>query len=89
MPKIVIESGMVLNLGGFVVEKKAKLACLDVVVGNPLREDVKVDAPIYSQEMVDDIAKAGLIVEPLMDGESLKDKLGQVRKRVDEALSKA
>jgi hypothetical protein len=89
MPKIVIESGMVLNLGGYVIEKKAKLPCVDVVVGNPLKEDLKVDAPVYSEAMLEEYRRQGLIVEYLTEGESLKGKLEQVRKTVDDALGKS
>ena len=86
MPKIVVESGMVLNLGGFIIERKAKLPCVDVIVGNPLAEDVKIGAPVYSKAMLEDIAAEGLIVEYLMEGEYLKDKLEEVKCRVDAAL---
>ena len=79
MPKIVVESGMVLNLGGYIVERKANLPCVDVVLGNPLPEDVKIDAPIYSEEMLEACRHQGLIVEYLNDGESLKDKLEDVK----------
>jgi hypothetical protein len=88
MPKIVIASGMVLNLGGYVLERKAKLPCIDVVVGNPLPEDIKVNAPIYSQEMLNDIQKQGLIVEYVQEGDLLKDRLDAVKKMVDDAKAK-
>ncbi len=88
MPKITVESGMVLNLGGFIVERKAKLPCVDVVLGNPLRQDVKVRAPIYSQGMLDDMAAQGLIIEYINEGDTLKDKLDSVRRRVEDALGK-
>jgi len=86
MPKIIVESGMVLNLGGFIIERKAKLPCVDVVLGNPLREDVKINAPIYSRQMLDDLVGQGLIVEYINEGDTLKDKLDTVRKKVEEAL---
>ncbi|MBD3387811.1 MAG: hypothetical protein GF416_02070 [Candidatus Altiarchaeales archaeon] len=86
MPKIVVESGMVLNLGGFIVEKKAKLPCVDVIVGNPLPEDMKLDAPVYSEEMLREYERQGMFVEYLRDGESLKEKLEGMKKRVDEKL---
>ena len=86
MPKIVIESGAVLNLGGYIIERKARLPCLDVIIGNPLRQDIKINAPIYGRHMLDDCLSQGLLVEFLNDGEHLKDKLEDMRKRVDEAL---
>ncbi len=88
MPKIVIESGFVLNLAGYIIENMAKPDYVDVVVGNPLKEDVKVEAPIYSQQTLDDYAKKGLILEYLMEGDSLKDKLKEVKDIVDNALGK-
>lgn len=88
MPKIVIESGFVLNMGGYIIERKAKLPCVDVIVGNPMGEDVKVDAPVYSREMLDEYVRQGLIVEYLNQGESLKDKLEEVKAKVDAALGR-
>ena len=53
MTKIVLESGLVINLGGYLVECLVKPDYVDVVVGNPLKEDVKIDAPILRREMLD------------------------------------
>ncbi|MFH1055456.1 MAG: energy-converting hydrogenase B subunit EhbP [Candidatus Altiarchaeota archaeon] len=88
MPKIVIESGMVINLGGYIVERTAKFDCIDVILGSPLKEDIKINAPIYNKAMLDECTKAGLIIEYVNKGDSLKDKLEQVKRKVDEALGK-
>lgn len=86
MPKIIVESGMVLNLGGYIVERKANLPCVDVVLGNPLKNDIKISAPAYSQEMIDEYEKSGMIIEYIKNGGSLKETLERVKKRVDKAL---
>jgi hypothetical protein len=82
MTKIVIESGLVLNLGGYFVERRVEADFIDVVVGNPLEDDVKINAPILSREMLDEIREKGLIVEYIHKGDSLKDKLEEVREKV-------
>lgn len=82
MPKIVVESGMVLNLGGYILERKTKLDCVDVVLGNPLKEDVKLDAPAYSQETIDGYAEQGMIIDYVREGDSLKQKLEEMSERI-------
>jgi hypothetical protein len=82
MPKIVVESGMVLNLGGYVVERKARLKAVDVVIGNPLPEDVKIPAPIYDKSEIDELERMGFVVEYIMAGEGLKEKLELVGDKV-------
>lgn len=82
MTKIVFESGLVINLGGYFVERVVKSDFIDVVVGNPLDEDVKIDLPILSMEMLDGIRDKGLLVEYLYEGDSLKDKLEEMREKV-------
>ena len=86
MPKIIVESGMVFNLGGYIVERKANLPCVDVVLGNPLKNDIKISAPAYSQEMIDEYEKSGMIIEYIKKGDSLKETLERVKKRVDKIL---
>ncbi len=83
MPKIIVEPGMVLNLGGYIIERKAKLDCIDVVIGNPLDHDVKLKAPAYSKEDIEDYIKAGMIIEYLMEGDSLKDMLDKIKAQVN------
>ncbi|MCX6695425.1 MAG: energy-converting hydrogenase B subunit EhbP [Candidatus Altiarchaeota archaeon] len=86
MPKIVVESGMVLNMGGFILERKANLPTVDVIVGNPLKEDVKVPAPVYSASQLDEYRKIGLIVEYMQEDESLSEALERVKNKVKEQM---
>ncbi|MFH1403582.1 MAG: energy-converting hydrogenase B subunit EhbP [Candidatus Altiarchaeota archaeon] len=87
MTKIIVESGLVFNLGGYVIESRiSDMDFIDVVVGNPLGEDVKIDAPMLSRRMIDDLADKGLLVEYVRDGDSLKDKLDGMKARVGERL---
>jgi len=86
MPKIVVESGRVFNMGGFIIERKAKFPSVDIIVGNPLREDVKVPAPVYGQGQLEEYKRMGLIVEPVLDGESLSEALERVKAKVNEQL---
>lgn len=82
MPYIVLESGKVLNLGGYVIENVAKLPYRDVVVGNPLREPVKIQAPVYSAETLGEYKKQGLVVEFLKEKEMLREVLDRVSQEV-------
>ena len=88
MTKFNMESGLVFNLGGYFVERKVEADFIDVVVGNPLPEDVKINAPILTMEMLDELTEQGLIVEPIYKNDSLKDKLEEVREKVNQALEK-
>ena len=64
------------------MERIAKLPYLDVIVANPLDEDVKFDAPVYSKEDLDEIRELGLIVEGIDGSEPLKDVLDRMKKRI-------
>lgn len=85
MPKIVVEQGMVLNLGGYIVENVANLDCVDVIIGNPLKHDVKLKAPVYCGGDLEEYERAGMIVRYLREGERLSEKLEHVRQLVKEA----
>jgi hypothetical protein len=87
MPKIVVESGMVLNMGGYIVENMADLPYIDVVIGNPLREDVKISAPLYSAHQLKEYERQGLIIDYINRGDKLKDKLDAVKAKVAERLN--
>jgi len=89
MPKIVVESGMVFNLGGYIIERTAKLPCVDVIIGNPLAEDVKLKAPAYSEADIEEYKKAGMIVEYLNEGDRLKEVMEKVRAEVVKSLGEA
>lgn len=87
MTMIVIESGLVLNLGGYFVENRVEADFIDVVVGNPRREDVKVRAPILTRQMLGELSERGLLVDYIYASDSLKEKLDEMKKRVDDALN--
>jgi len=86
MPKIVIEPGMVLNMGGYIIERKAKLPSVDIIVGNPLKESIKASAPVYSQEQLEEYKKMGLLVEPILENESLSEALERMKAKVKEQM---
>ncbi len=81
--KYLFEPGKVINLGGYICEPVAKLDYRDVVVGNPLDEPVKIDIPIYSEEMVDAIRDLGLVVRPVKEGEDLVRAIEVVKKAME------
>ena len=81
-----MESGLVFNLGGYLVERLVKPDFIDVVIGNPHNEEIKINLPILSKEMLQELHDEGLIVEYLYRGESLKDKLEEVREKVQQKL---
>jgi len=83
MTKLLIEAKTVMNLGGYVVERIANLPYIDVIIGNPLNEDVKIDAPIYSAEDLEKIKKLGLFVEGIDGKKPLKECLEEMKKRVE------
>jgi energy-converting hydrogenase B subunit P len=83
MPKIAIRGKDVINLGGWVLEHRAKLPYRDYVIGNPFDEPVKIEAPIYSLEGVEAIEELGLIVEPVSSHDLLIEKLKKVRALIE------
>jgi hypothetical protein len=86
MTQIVFESGLVINLGGYIVERAYEHDYVDIVVGSPLKEDIKLDFPILNEDMVQAIKDKGLIVEYLREGDSLADKLEKVKDQVKAEL---
>lgn len=83
MPKIAIRGKDVINLGGWVLEHRAKLPYRDYVIGNPFNEPVKIEAPIYSLEGIKAIEDLGLIVEPVSSYDLLTEKLKKVRALIE------
>jgi hypothetical protein len=83
MPKIAIRGKDVINLGGWVLEHRAKLPYRDYVIGNPFDEPVKIEAPIYSVEGIKAIEELGLIVEPVSSYDILTEKLKKVKALID------
>lgn len=83
MPKIAIRGKDVINLGGWVLEHRAKLPYRDYVIGNPFDEPVKIEAPIYSAEGIKAIEELGLIVEPVSSYDKLTEKLKKVKALIE------
>jgi hypothetical protein len=71
MPKIAIRGKDVINLGGWVLEHRAKLPYRDYVIGNPFDEPVKA------------IEELGLIVEPVSSYDKLTEKLKKVKALIE------
>ena len=71
-----------MNLGGYVVEVKAKLPCLDVVVANPTKEEIKIDSPVYNIETIEGYKKLGLIVVYVIKEDSLAEVINKVKQRM-------
>ena len=88
MTKFNMESGLVFNLGGYVVERLVKPDFIDVVIGNPHKEDIKINLPILSREMLQELHDEGLIIEYMHENDSLKDTLEKAREKVNTALGK-
>ena len=86
--KFFFEPGKVMNLGGYICEPVAKLPYRDVVVGNPTKEIVKIDIPIYSEQMVEAIRELGLIVRTVQEGEDLVDAINRVKKALKAKASR-
>ncbi len=85
--KFFLEPGKVINLGGYICEVVAKLPYRDVVVGNAQDEVVKIDVPVYSEQMIDAMRELGIVVRPVKHGERLGDAINVVKKAL-EAKSK-
>lgn len=83
MPKIAIRAKHVINLGGWLCERKYRIPCRDYVIGNPFDEPVKIESPIYSEEGIQAMRDLGLIVEPVYVYDKLVDKLNKVKALID------
>ncbi|MCC7569475.1 MAG: energy-converting hydrogenase B subunit EhbP [Candidatus Methanofastidiosa archaeon] len=84
MPKFIVQPKEALNLGGYILENKAKLGYRDVIVGNPFKEPVKIYVPIYSEKEVEGIEALGLYVHRFCIGESLVEEIEAMRARLRE-----
>lgn len=82
MPKFIVPEKEVINLGGYILENVAKLGYRDVIVGNPLKEPVKIYVPIYSENDVVAIEDLGLYVHRFQKDESLVEEILAMRQRV-------
>ena len=79
MPKIAIRAKHVINLGGWLCERKVTIPCRDYIIGNPFNEPVKIESPVYSLDDIEAIKALGLIVEPVYAYDRLVDKLNKVK----------
>ena len=86
MCKFVLRGKHVQNLGGFIVEIRAKLPYRDIVVGNPFDDPVQIPVPIFSVEDVEKIKELGVVVRPVYETDKVLDVIASVRKEI-EAMS--
>ncbi len=86
MPRIAIRPKSVINLGGWVCERKLTIPYRDYVIGNPFDEPVKISSPIYSMDDIKAIKDLGLIVEPVAGTDRLVDKLQKVKALIEANL---
>ncbi len=87
MPRIAIRPKAVINLGGWVCERKLTIPYRDYVIGNPFDEPVKISSPIYTMEDIKAIEDLGLIVEPVAATDRLVDKLNKVKALIETNLA--
>jgi hypothetical protein len=87
MPRIAIRPKAVINLGGWVCERKLTIPFRDYVIGNPFDEPVKISSPIYTMEDIKAIEDLGLIVEPVAATDRLVDKLNKVKALIETNLA--
>jgi hypothetical protein len=87
MPRIAIRPKAVINLGGWVCERKLTIPYRDYVIGNPFDEPVKISSPIYTMDDIKAIEDLGLIVEPVAATDRLVDKLNKVKALIETNLA--
>ena len=87
MPRIAIRPKAVINLGGWVCERKLTIPYRDYVIGNPFDEPVKISSPIYTMDYIKAIEDLGLIVEPVAATDRLVDKLNKVKALIETNLA--
>jgi hypothetical protein len=87
MPRIAIRPKAVINLGGWVCERKLTIPYRDYVIGNPFDEPVKISSPIYTMEDIKAIEDLGLVVEPVAATDRLVDKLNKVKALIETNLA--
>jgi energy-converting hydrogenase B subunit P len=79
MAKFILFPKDVQNMGGFIVENVAKLGYRDIIVGNPTDEPIKVDIPVYNEDIVKSYEALGIIVYRMKPEESLISALDKVK----------
>jgi energy-converting hydrogenase B subunit P len=79
MAKFILFPKDVQNMGGYIVENVAKLGYRDIIVGNPTDESIKIDIPVYNEDIVKSYEQLGIIVYRLKIDESLTSGLEKVK----------
>ncbi|NMC60581.1 MAG: energy-converting hydrogenase B subunit EhbP [Candidatus Methanofastidiosa archaeon] len=79
MAKFILFPKDVQNMGGYIVENVAKLGYRDIIVGNPTEEPIKIDIPIYNEEIVKSYEQLGVVVYRMKNEESLIASLDKVK----------
>jgi len=79
MAKFILFPKDVQNMGGYIVENVAKLGYRDIIVGNPTDEPIKIDIPVYNEDIVKSYEQLGIIVYRLKIDESLISALEKVK----------
>ncbi|NMC75955.1 MAG: energy-converting hydrogenase B subunit EhbP [Candidatus Methanofastidiosa archaeon] len=79
MAKFILFPKDVQNMAGYIVENVAKLGYRDIVVGNPTDEPIKIDIPIYNEDIVKSYEQLGVVVYRMKTEESLIAALDKVK----------
>ncbi len=79
MAKFILFPKDVQNMGGYIVENVAKLGYRDIIVGNPTDEPIKIDIPVYNEDIVKNYEQLGVVVYRMKTDESLTSALEKVK----------
>ncbi len=79
MAKFILFPKDVQNMGGYIVENVAKLGYRDIIVGNPTDEPIKIEIPVYNEDVVKSYEELGVIVYRMKPEESLIAALDKVK----------
>ncbi len=79
MAKIILFPKDVQNMGGFIVENVANLGYRDIIVGNPTDEPIKIEIPVYNEDVVKSYEELGVVVHRMGYDESLASALEKVK----------
>ncbi|MCC7572953.1 MAG: energy-converting hydrogenase B subunit EhbP [Candidatus Methanofastidiosum sp.] len=79
MAKFILFPKDVQNMGGYIVENVAKLGYRDIIVGNPTDEPIKIEIPVYNEDIVKSYEQLGIIVYRMKTDESLISALDKVK----------
>ena len=79
MAKFILFPKDVQNMGGYIVENVAKLGYRDLIVGNLTDELIKIDIPVYNEDVVKSYEQLGVVVYRMKSDESLISALEKVK----------